>query len=296
MLLRQANLTEQQQQPLALKMTTLAAYEEVIQSLRPLDRLDSLAKAGGLPGAATTTKTYMTAEPYDYDYFDEDEEEEDGEADDYDYEDDGDSVEDGVLHFEDREYDEMEAVHVQTYNDVRKDLRSRRNERGFVNRRGKKPKGSGKGGRFRRKGRGKGRGGKAPKRDDTVVRGTEQELLARTRRFNCQELGHISRNCQMKPSKKPSGGANFVTVGTGPKASPKAPTSSTMMTSRTTSSIFAFSKVNSEATQRSLTRAIYAGVRCRANQCVVDTAAEDAVTGSQAYEAMVEELAYLWFR
>eukprot|EP00913_Durusdinium_trenchii_P011530 g10825.t1 len=146
-LLRQANLTEQQQQLLALKMTTLATYEEVIQSLRPLDRLDSLAKAGGLPGAATTTnKTYMTAEPYDYDYFDEDEEEEDGEADDYDYEEDGDSVEDGMLQFEDREYDEMEAVYVQAYNDVRKDLRSRRNERGFVNHRGKKQKGSGKGG------------------------------------------------------------------------------------------------------------------------------------------------------
>ncbi|CAK9085405.1 Uncharacterized protein SCF082_LOCUS40463 [Durusdinium trenchii] len=187
-LLRQANLTEQQQQLLALKMTTLATYEEVIQSLRPLDRLDSLAKAGGLPGAATTTnKTYMTAEPYDYDYFDEDEEEEDGEADDYDYEEDGDSVEDGMLQFEDREYDEMEAVYVQAYNDVRKDL-------------------------------------------------------------------------------------------------------------RTTSSIFVFSKVNSEATQRSLTRAIYACVRCRANQCVVDTAAEDAVTGSQAYEAMVEELASLGLR
>ncbi|CAK9104532.1 unnamed protein product [Durusdinium trenchii] len=296
-LLRQANLTEQQQQLLALKMTTLATYEEVIQSLRPLDRLDSLAKAGGLPGAATTTnKTYMTAEPYDYDYFDEDEEEEDGEADDYDYEEDGDSVEDGMLQFEDREYDEMEAVYVQAYNDVRKDLRSRRNERGFVNHRGKKQKGSGKGGRFRRKGRGKGRGGKAPKRDDSFVRGTEQELLARTRCFNCQELGHISRNCPMKPSKKQGGGTNFVTVGTGPKASPKAPTSSTMMTSRTTSSIFVFSKVNSEATQRSLTRAIYACVRCRANQCVVDTAAEDAVTGSQAYEAMVEELASLGLR
>ena len=52
------------------------------------------------------------------------------------------------------EFDEAEAIYVQAYNDVRKDLRTRKRERGFVRHRGtgggrrsrtnKKPKGRGK--------------------------------------------------------------------------------------------------------------------------------------------------------
>ncbi|CAK8997635.1 unnamed protein product [Durusdinium trenchii] len=86
-LLRPACLTEHQQQLLALKMSTLASCDDVIQSLRPLDRLDSLAK------------------DYEEDYMEEWGEEEEGE----DY-----ASEDGdldFLDFEDRERDEMEAVH-----------------------------------------------------------------------------------------------------------------------------------------------------------------------------------------
>ena len=50
----------------------------------------------------------------------------------------------------------MEAVYVQAYNDVRKDLRSRRKERGFVKHGRRSPSGSSS----PKKGRGKGRGKK----------------------------------------------------------------------------------------------------------------------------------------
>ena len=59
-LLRQAGLTEHQQQLVALKNHTLLSYDEVAKTLQPLDRLDTLAKAGAL-STGTTGKVYMQA-------------------------------------------------------------------------------------------------------------------------------------------------------------------------------------------------------------------------------------------
>ena len=270
-LLRQAGLSEQQQQMIALKTHVLLSYEEVVNALRPLDRLETLSKAAALPGAVPVQRTFLQAGE-DADGTEDEEEPEEEEEEYSDSE-----LADDMLRFEDREFDEAEAIYVQAYNDVRKDLRTRKRERGFVRHRGngggrrshtnKKPKGRGKG----RKKDGHGR------KDDSTIKGTEAELMARTRCFSCQELGHISRNCPHRGSSKGTQKKQFVTVGgTG-----------------SSTSTYMFQQLQPmpfPPPQTTLMRAVYAGVRVRAFEGVVDTAAEEAVVGSQSFNGMREEL------
>ena len=270
-LLRQAGLSEQQQQMIALKTHVLLSYEEVVNALRPLDRLETLSKAAALPGAVPVQRTFLQAGE-DADGTEDEEEPEEEEEEYSDSE-----LADDMLRFEDREFDEAEAIYVQAYNDVRKDLRTRKRERGFVRHRGngggrrshtnKKPKGRGKG----RKKDGHGR------KDDSTIKGTEAELMARTRCFSCQELGHISRNCPHRGSSKGTQKKQFVTVGgTG-----------------SSTSTYMFQQLQPmpfPPPHTTLMRAVYAGVRVRAFEGVVDTAAEEAVVGSQSFNGMREEL------
>ena len=119
-LLKQASLSEHQQQVLALKTNVLMEYDEVVRTLRPLDRLDTLARAGAISGAGGTNRTYLQAgedeaEGGDYEEDFEEETEASNSEEDEDF-----------LQFEGKEYEEAEAIYVQAYNDVRKDLRSRR--------------------------------------------------------------------------------------------------------------------------------------------------------------------------
>eukprot|EP00435_Cladocopium_sp_Y103_P055892 s1739_g18.t1 len=270
-LLRQAGLSEQQQQMIALKTHVLLAYDEVVNALRPLYRLETLSKAAALPGAVPVQRTYFQAgEDAEFAEDEEEPEEEDEEYSDS-------ELADDMLRFEDREFDETEAIYVQAYNDVRKDLRTRKRERGFVRHRGagggrksqtnKKPKGRGKG--RKRDGHGK--------KDDATIKGTEAELMARTRCFSCQELGHISRNCPHRGSSKGPQKKQFVTVGgTG-----------------SSTSTYMFQQMQPKPfppPPTTVMRAVYAGVRLRAFEGVVDTAAEEAVVGSQSFNGMREEL------
>ena len=104
-------------------------YEEVVRTLtlRPLDRLDTLACAGAISGPNGVSRNYLQAGEEEWaegDEYDEGAEEETDESDSEEDED--------FLQFEDKEYEEAEAIYVQACNDVRRDLRSRRKERGFV--------------------------------------------------------------------------------------------------------------------------------------------------------------------
>ena len=64
-------------------------------------------------------------------------------------EEDDSELQEGEYLFEDREYDESEAIYIQAYHsayaDVRRDLRDRRKERGFVKRRPSGRSGKGRG-------------------------------------------------------------------------------------------------------------------------------------------------------
>eukprot|EP00435_Cladocopium_sp_Y103_P068489 s448_g31.t1 len=184
----------------------------VVNALRPLDRLETLSKAAALPGGAVPVqRTYLQAGEDADDAEDEEEPEEEDEE----YSDS--ELADDMLRFEDREFDETEAIHVQAYNDVRKDLRTRKRERGFVRHRG--AGGSSKG---------------PQKKQFVTVGGT-----------GCSTSTYMFQQMQPMPFPPP-------------------PTT--------------------------LMRAVYAGVRVRAFEGVVDTAAEEAVVGSQSFNGMREEL------
>ncbi len=211
---------------------------------------------------------------------------------------------DDVIYFEDKEYDEVEAVYVQAYNDVRRDLKSRRKERGFI-----KHQSGGKGGKSKGKGKGK-RSGKGKSKSSRrlgssssgMIRGSDAELESRTRCWNCQELGHFERNCPLKQAGSKS---KFVVVKGNATDAPASTT--TKAPSRAFPAFRGFSsgfpnfrnfvpEVTETALERVSTqgagaRAIYAGVRCSGYEALVDTAAEDAVMGTHAYEAMCDELA-----
>ena len=279
--LRQASLSDQQQQMLMLKSNALLSYEDVVKILQPLDRLDTLAKTGALSNA--TNKIYLQAGE---DADDGDEDYSDDEGEDYDEESNTED-ESGLLEFENKEYDEIEAVYVQAYNDVRRDLRSRRKERGFV-RHGRKASSS----TSPKKGRGKGRGKRDGRKQsnkqhkDEFIRGTEAELLARTKCFSCQELGHISRNC---PHNKPAASSGP------PKKTFVAVTPSGQSA---TTSFVVFKHVMSDfpPKQEELLRAVYAGVQVNGFEAVVDTAAEQCIIGSSAFDALKDELASVGLR
>ena len=268
-LLRQAGLTEQQQQMIALKTYVLLSYEDVVNALRPLDRLETLSKAAGLPGAVNRTFLQAGDETTAGD-----DPEEEAEEEDYITES---ELSDGLLEFEDKEFEEAEAIYVQAYNDVRRDLRSRKKERGYV-RHGKQPGTGKKGANKKPKGRGRGfrRDGRGRSKDDARIKGTDAELLARTRCFSCHELGHISANCP-KAGGKSNNKKNFVTVGGTSGSS----TSTFMMQHHAP---------RFPPAPATVMRAIYAGVRVHTYEGVVDTAAEEAVVGSQSFNGMIEEL------
>ena len=302
-LLKQANISDLQRDLMNLKSHT---FDAVADALRPLDRMDVLSKAANM----SMKSTYATANYEDAEHY----VDENGEiyfAEEWFEEDDGDWCEeesspppsDDIVYFEDREYDEVEAIYVQAYNDVRRDLKSRRKERGFI-----KHHSGGKGGKSKGKGKGK-RSGKGKSKSTRrhgssssgMIRGSDAELESRARCWNCQELGHFERNCPLKQGGSKS---KFVVVkGNAPDApaqGAKAPPKAYPMFRGFSSGFPQFRQFVPEVTETILervstqgarARAIYAGVRCSGYEALVDTAAEDAVMGTHAYEALCDELA-----
>ena len=254
---------------MALSQHSMPTFDQAINLLRPLDKMDVLTKHAGL---GTTTKNYAT---FETEGDEENVDEEDENYEDEDEEDSSDAPEEGFVYFEDKEYDEVEAIYVQAYNDVRRDLKTRKKERGFVKHNKKPPKGRGRG--RNKKGRGKGR---QDRPRDHYMKGTEAELASRTRCWKCQELGHISRDCpnRSQPSSSPKKTTFIVHK---PQAQ------------HALSYPVSFPRPPAELPQPNLRsiRGIFVGLRCRAFEGLVDTAAEDAVMGSHALRSLREELA-----
>ena len=203
-LIRQANLTDLQKEVISLKSQVLRSVDEIANSLRSLDRLEALSSPMvPMASSGNTARAYAVAGEYE-----EEDNWQDGErvgeghqreADDFEQYDERAEPSTGSneIRFEDREHDEAEAIYVQPYNDVRKDLRTRRKERGFIHRTASKRKGKSKG-----SGKSQGEKGKKSKRDrdgdgENSIKGGEAELLARARCFRCNELGRISKQCPL---------------------------------------------------------------------------------------------------
>ena len=196
-LLRQAHFTDFQRELISLKdQSQFLTFQQVADLLRPLDRPEMIAKAAGQDVGQSNTgsgKLAFAAQVY-------------GDQDGWDYEEDGypydegdgeseellpdEELEEDMMVFEDKEYDELEATWIQAYHtaykDVRRDLQARRKERGFVRHRkgyGKSKHDKGSRGKHGKHGK-YGKGGKK-----RVMKGSDQELQSRTRCYNCDELG-----------------------------------------------------------------------------------------------------------
>ena len=200
------------------------------------------------------------------------------------------------VYFEDREHDELEAVEIMAYHaayrDVRRELQKRKNERGYVSR--DRAKGSSKGSRFVRKGKGKSKGkkGKISFQQRNSNKGYEDDLEQRTRCWNCQELGHFSKNCPLS-----SRGAGSSSTSASTRRQQQFVVNNGQQ-SFATQQYMQFSMrplpgQNPQVFMRAMQAArisVYAGVVCTPGEALVDTAAEEAVIGTRALQSLQQEL------
>ena len=302
-LLRGANLSEQQRENLAIKYNALLTFDQIARALRPLDRPEALVgKVSktflmGRSEATEQSEAFHEGEHEDLEeeeelLFEEDEPESDGE---------------GNLTYlvfdPSREYTEEETQYIWAYNsayrDVRKDLQARRKGRQFF-----KPKDSAQ---RNKKGGGKGRFGKSRsfskgRQPDRQNKGSPGDLLAKTRCFRCDELGHMSKDCPKRDNPSSSffvvqgnqGTVNrtFVVSGRAAAITPESVASSDMDGTITPDTPCHASQVFVNiASDLQRTISVLAGVRTDGHEAVVDTAAEEAVIGSSAMQRLTQALA-----
>ena len=312
-LLRQAGLTEYQRELLALRdYNTLLSFEQVAALLRPLDRPELIAQAAGAELGSQAQKHYPVVgieAPEDDEgnqLMDEEGENEESEY----YDSEMDDLEEGEVFFEDREYQEDEAQYIQAYHsayaDVRASLRDQRKQRGFSRPRPKSPSSSSRrprsherGGKGKDRGKGRSEGSRFNKQrtgpfsrsgKNPVVKGTSEDLLARTRCYNCQELGHLVRDCPLKGAGKGAkrnfvicrGGSGDASISSNAafllyKGRPEAVSVRQAYTTCTAIDVESLSR-------------IFAGVKVKGFEALVDTAAEDGVIGDRALQQMTTEL------
>ena len=311
-LLRGANLTEPQRENLAIKYHALLTFDQVARALRPLDRPEALV--------GKVNKTFLlqqeNAEETPSAVLPEDEDDELIEDNEEEPESDGDGNLTYLLFDQDREYTEEETQYIWAYNsayrDVRKDLQARKKGRHFFKpKESKNKKGDGRG--FK----GKGKGGRGNRKN----KGTPGDLLAKTRCFRCDELGHLSRDCPKRESQSffvahgGQGSINRTFFGFGNSdvdydtkpesvmicseqceepcfceqdaALPISERCGEMLNNKGVLSNSVFVNI---AEQLQKTISAFAGVRVDGHEAIVDTAAEEAVIGSGAFARLRSSL------
>ena len=281
----------------------LLTFDQIARALRPLDRpealVDKVSKTFlmGRSEATEQSEAFHEGEHEDPEeeeelLFEEDEPESDGE---------------GNLTYlvfdPSREYTEEETQYIWAYNsayrDVRKDLQARRKGRQFF-----KPKDSAQ---RNKKGGGKGRFGKSRsfskgRQPDRQNKGSPGDLLAKTRCFRCDELGHMSKDCPKRDNPSSSffvvqgnqGTVNrtFVVSGRAAAITPESVASSDVDGTITPDTPCHASQVFVNiASDLQRTISVLAGVRTDGHEAVVDTAAEEAVIGSSAMQRLTQALA-----
>jgi hypothetical protein len=305
-LLRGANLSEPQRENLAIKYNALLTFDQIATALRPLDRPEALM--------GKVNKAYMTSlGDVPQSAHDHAEEVEDGEPgddlcedellEDDEPESDGEGNLTYLMFDPTKEYSEEETKYIWAYNsayrDVRKELQSRRKGRQFF-----RPKNSSKGRKSfgnRDFSKGKSKDAKGRDQSNRKPRGTPDELMAKTRCFKCNELGHMSRDCPKRESQSffvaqgMHGSVNrtYMTVNS------KAVSETVEKVSDKGSSVVGHQVVGhrvcsyvniSNSLESSIS--VYAGVRTESHEAVVDTAAEEAVIGSGSFERLQKALAH----
>ena len=268
-LMKHAGLTEVQRESLAIKHSALLTFDQVATALRPLDRPEALMHKVAGPSSQAPKVFAMAEDQAEAVGGEEENDEEELVADLAEFPDPESDGDGGLaqLYFDpDQEYNEEEAQYIWAYNmaykDVRKELQSRRKGRQFY-----KPKGSSKGGV---KGKFKGKRADGGKKSSKGGSGSPEELLARTRCFKCQELGHFSRDCPKRNSDRDSGSTQFFVY---------------QGSSGTNNAIYmAFGD------SKQPTISVFAGIRTDPHEAIVDTAAEEAVIGSTALQQLTEVL------
>jgi len=190
-----------------------------------------------------------------------------------------------MLEFDpDAEYEENESLQILAFHggrqSVRTELNHRKNERGF---RRTKPFDSKPTDRKARP-------------ESRVPSGTKEDLLAKTRCCNCDELGHLSRDCKKprKASVQMSGSRRgFFSP---PQTSGRpTPSQSSKSSSPAKSRRFFYTRGN-DGTERRLsihmiTAAPFVGLMVHPHEAVVDTAAEDGCIGTSQLPSLAGSLA-----
>ncbi|CAJ1430752.1 unnamed protein product, partial [Effrenium voratum] len=265
-LLRQAGLNELQREMITLKGPILRGFNEFAEMLRPLDRPEMLARGEDTKVTKNFHQEHYLQEfpeSYDYDHYSGNFEDHEDHVDypyeyepEWEYEDEPENPvavdDEGNAHFfmEDREYTEEESKYLEAYVSAYRDVRKELQKR----------------------------------RTD---RGTSEDLILRTRCFNCNELGHYAKDCplQTKGAGKSTNKKMFV-VSSGNN------TTTQPMVFMTTTNLKEMPQTDARTTQPTLAKRlmIFAGVKCRPQEALVDTAAEDAVIGSTAMRQLTIKL------